>query len=107
MGARLAPPDGCVIHARQVIEDERCRVRKLHTARRGQHELQGIVAKDPTGGDGSQGAPAVSAAKQGIAGGMGYLGIRSFSKKPGEEIFDRTPRLRLGGIEISSASAGT
>ena len=46
MRAGLSPPDGSVIHARQIVEDERGRVRKLDAAGRRQVALQRIVAKD-------------------------------------------------------------
>jgi len=100
MRAGLSTPDGSVIHARQIVEDERGRVRKLDAAGRRHDALQRIVAKDLPRGDGNKSAPAMAAAKRCIAGGTGDIGVWSLGKKLGEEIFHRAAHVRLGGIEV-------
>ena len=42
----------------------------------------------------------MAAAKHGIAGGAGDIGVWSLGKKLAEEIFHRAAHVRLGGIEI-------
>ena len=100
MRAGLAAPDASVVHARQIVEHERGRMRELHAAGRWQDELQGIVAKDLAGSDGHKSAPAMSAAERGIAGGVGDLGCGSLRKDLLQKILDRAPDIRLGGVEV-------
>jgi hypothetical protein len=80
MRAGLSTPDGSVIHARQIVEDERGRVRKFDAAGRRQDALQRIVAKDLPRGNGNKSAPAMAAAKRSVARGAGNIGVRSLGK---------------------------
>jgi hypothetical protein len=100
MRARFPAPDRSVIHARQIVEDKRRRVRKLDAAGRGQNQLQGIFAKDLARGDSDKCAPAVSAAEHRIAGGAGDVGVGRLGKELCEEIFHRAAQFRLGVIEV-------
>jgi hypothetical protein len=81
-------------------------VRQLYATGRRQDEVQCIDAKDLAGGDGDQRAPAMSAAKGRIAGGAGDLAVRRACKNLDEEILDRAPHLRLGGVEIFRGRTG-
>jgi hypothetical protein len=100
MCAGLSTPDRSVIHARQIVEDERGRVRKLHAAGRRQDALQRIVAEDLPRGDSNKSAPAMAAAKHSVARGAGDIGVRNLGKKLAEEIFHRAAHVRLDGIEV-------
>jgi hypothetical protein len=100
MGASLAAPDRGIVHARQVVEDQGGRMRKLHARGRRQHELQSIVAEDSAGGDGDERAPTMSATKHRVAGGAGHFRVGLPGKDLREEILDRAPHFSLGGIEV-------
>jgi hypothetical protein len=114
-GCRAFHADGSVIHARQIVEDTRRRVRKLDAAGRWQDAMQRIVAKDLPCGNGNKSAPAMAAAKHGIAGGAGDLGVRSLGKKLYEEIFHprgarppwwhRSPRRLFSPTELGLSCA--
>ena len=99
MRAGFAPPDAGVVHARQVVEHKRRRMRELYPARRWKDEFKGVVAKDLAGGDGHKRPPAMSAAERSVAGGLGDLGRGNISKDLLQEILDRASDVRLGGVE--------
>ncbi len=75
-------------------------MRKLHARGRRQYELQSIVMENSAGGDGNERAPAMSAAKHRVTGGADDFRVRLLDKDLGEEILDRAPHFRLGGIEV-------
>ena len=80
MRAGLAAPDASIVHARQVIEHKRGRVRELYPTSRWKDELQRIVAKDLPGSNGNKSAPAMSTAERSVAGGFGHLGCGNIRK---------------------------
>lgn len=94
MRAGLAAPDASIIHARQVVEHKRGRLRELYPTSRGKDALKGVVAKDLAGRNRNERTPAMSTAERAAL----ATSVAGTSTK----ILDGAPEIRLGGVVAHS-----